>query len=249
MPPSPSLSPHHPTDKPPQVHVRPPVPPTLLPSNPPAPLRTCAPVTIRGGTGSQPQIDALPDIFVANIPPASDCTTGTAGDRVVLNIPNPGIHGRILQPPGEPAYKPPNYCANIPPKNQPPVFIQNDPRTVQTQGMGMPSSSSTTSEEESTTYTALTTSTHTRTVTQSMDFTMVTTTMTVVTTTPVPTGTVSCSTEGELMCFGEGYFGICSFGEATVQEVAPGTKCVGGRIVGVDDEMGERGRGRWGGRW
>lgn len=71
--------------------------------------------------------------------------------------------------------------------------------------------------------------------------------MTVVTTTAVPTGTVRCGKEGELMCFGEGYFGICSFGEATVQEVAPGTKCVGGRIVGVD-EM-ERGKGRWGERW
>lgn len=72
-------------------------------------------------------------------------------------------------------------------------------------------------------------------------------TTTPVTTTPVPTGTVRCGKEGELMCFGEGYFGICSFGEATVQEVAPGTKCVGGRIVGVG-EM-ERGKGRWGGRW
>ncbi|KAK1829953.1 hypothetical protein QBC39DRAFT_426977 [Podospora conica] len=82
---------------------------------------TCAPVTIHNGTASQPEIDALPDIFVANVP-ASDCTTGTAADHVVLNIPNPGIHGRVLAPPSEPATKPHNYCANIPPKDRLPTF-------------------------------------------------------------------------------------------------------------------------------
>ncbi|KAK0754344.1 hypothetical protein B0T18DRAFT_424740 [Schizothecium vesticola] len=172
---------------------------------------TCSPVNIRGGTADQFQINALPDIFVANVPSASDCTTGTAGDRVVLNIPNPGVHGRVLQPPGEPAVKPSNYCVDIPPKDRPPVFIQNDPRTIQTQGMGQ---TSTLSEETTTTLPPVT-----KTVTGTRYFTVVT-----VTATGVATGPVKCSKEGELICFGTDEFGICSFGEATPQKVAEGTK-------------------------
>ncbi|KAL2015879.1 hypothetical protein VTK56DRAFT_4676 [Thermocarpiscus australiensis] len=103
----------------------------------------CAPVTITSGTGDQKQIDSLPDIFIANYfddPELPSCVTGTSADKIVLNFPNPGKYGRVLQPPLEPALKPADYCAQIPPASVIPNF-EADPRTIMSGG----GSSSTTS--------------------------------------------------------------------------------------------------------
>ena len=52
----------------------------------------CAPVSISGGTGDETAFAALPALFLANFEGES-----TAGPGV-LNIPNPGEHGRVLEP-------------------------------------------------------------------------------------------------------------------------------------------------------
>lgn len=53
----------------------------------------CAPVAISGGSNSNTFLDELPPMFVANIP--GECTTSEG----VLNIPNPGKFGKVLEQP------------------------------------------------------------------------------------------------------------------------------------------------------
>ncbi|KAK3315767.1 hypothetical protein B0H66DRAFT_480169 [Apodospora peruviana] len=53
----------------------------------------CAPVTITGGSNDTAFVDSLPSMFVANVP--GECTTGQG----VLNIPNPGKFGKVLEEP------------------------------------------------------------------------------------------------------------------------------------------------------
>jgi hypothetical protein len=88
--------------------------------------RNCAPVNITGGTGDQAQIDSLPEIFVANYPndpTVPNCITGAGSDKIILNFPNPGLFGRVLQSPVEPATKPAGYCTQIPPASEVPTFL------------------------------------------------------------------------------------------------------------------------------
>jgi hypothetical protein len=67
----------------------------------------------------------LPDIFIANYhddPDVPNCDTGTNLEAVVLNIPNPGRYGRVLQNPTDPSFKPANYCPQIPAASLIPTF-------------------------------------------------------------------------------------------------------------------------------
>ncbi|KAL2137310.1 hypothetical protein VTI74DRAFT_5041 [Chaetomium olivicolor] len=85
----------------------------------------CAPINITGGTGDEKEMEDLPDIFVANYPndpEVPNCITGTRADKVVVNFPNPGKYGRILQYPVGPSTKPSGYCSLIPPALSLPNF-------------------------------------------------------------------------------------------------------------------------------
>ncbi|EAQ93032.1 hypothetical protein CHGG_01267 [Chaetomium globosum CBS 148.51] len=85
----------------------------------------CAPIKITGGTGNETEIENLPNIFVANYPndpEVTNCITGTRSDNVVVNFPEPGKYGRVLQDPVEPVNKPSGYCTQIPPARSLPTF-------------------------------------------------------------------------------------------------------------------------------
>ncbi|KAK0748462.1 hypothetical protein B0T21DRAFT_279736, partial [Apiosordaria backusii] len=87
----------------------------------------CAPINITGGTGTDgnmAEFDSLPEIFIANYPnhpQVSYCSTGD-GEPQILNIPNPGRYGRVIENPDEPNAKPKDYCSNIPPATALPTF-------------------------------------------------------------------------------------------------------------------------------
>ncbi|KAH6650480.1 hypothetical protein F5144DRAFT_625505 [Chaetomium tenue] len=86
----------------------------------------CAPIEITDKN--------LPNIFVANYPndpEVTNCITGTRADNVVVNFPEPGKYGRILQDPVEPVKKPSGYCTQIPPAQSLPTF-EPDPTLVAT---------------------------------------------------------------------------------------------------------------------
>jgi hypothetical protein len=57
-----------------------------------------------------------------------------------------------------------------------------------------------------------------------------------------PKGVVSCLEHGAVVWLEGGYFGLCNWGEAIPQKVAPGTECVNGKIVAKVVER--RGLGR-----
>lgn len=87
--------------------------------------RNCAPINITGGTGDEKEIEDLPDIFIANYPNDSEvpnCITGTSADKVIVNFPNPGKYGRVLEVPTEPSIKPSGYCTQIPAAFSLPTF-------------------------------------------------------------------------------------------------------------------------------
>ncbi|EGO52047.1 hypothetical protein NEUTE1DRAFT_53322 [Neurospora tetrasperma FGSC 2508] len=99
----------------------------------------CAPVEITGGQPSPEKYESLPNIFIANIPkqkgiPGYDgCVTG-GGAANVVNIPNPGKYGRIINQLKRPFSKPDPAPAgyNLGPKidnDTLPVFEDN-PKTI-----------------------------------------------------------------------------------------------------------------------
>jgi len=298
--------------------------------------RNCAPINITGGSGDQAAIDNLPDIFVANVPNSpgvSDCVTGGA-EPVVLNYPNPGVNGRILDHPLEVDPKPTSYCQNIPAARDLPSFVSDsltvqnptethfvsDSRTVQNpeethfthdsivdtdsvSSAPTAASSSFTATSIETTITLNATgprvsgswtlansnlkiSTTEPSVTSEPSNTTDMSSQTgyatvpsgyfsttgavnasysrVISPTPSPssanthwvtasvshapsnhtlgsgtpsgtpsisTGKVPCPVNGALVCIGENMWGLCDWGTATPQMVAPGTKCENGQIV------------------
>ncbi len=195
-------------------------------------------MTITGGTNDEKEFASLPDIFIANIPNSpeiSDCVTGTASDHSVVNYPNPGVNGRVLQNPIEPQMKPPNYCSNIP--TTLPSFAP-DPRTNQ----GGPPTSLTASSSKATG----STTSITPIVATTMSTSKATSTSLFTSTPKLPTpsvppqgpgpikGTVECPkgvSHGALVCLDNEMWGLCNFGFITPQRLAAGTKCVDGKVV------------------
>ncbi|KAK3694461.1 hypothetical protein B0T22DRAFT_452555 [Podospora appendiculata] len=220
---------------------------------------TCSPINITGGTEDPKQIDELPDVFVANIavsqniPNYTPCTTGDGG--TVLNYPNPGKYGRILQPPTDPKVKPSDYCTQIPPASLVPTFTP-DNRTIQSGGASstpVPSANNTPGAPflNSTgtgfiTVTASTTVHLSSTTCQTVETTITyTSTPGAASSAPEATPSVNpepqasgvgnsvpCDTSGAVVCIQGGLFGLCNWGWAIPQSLAAGTKCVDGKIVG-----------------
>ncbi|KAK5658120.1 hypothetical protein OQA88_2676 [Cercophora sp. LCS_1] len=172
----------------------------------------CAPVAITGGSDDGAFFEALPEMFVANV--AGECTTGNG----VLNIPNPGKFGRVLEQPTEGSEGSCEKAAGLP------VFdgqeeIPGEPgEPTETETETVPSATSTdTPSAFPTTFLTRTTS-----------FVVAEPTAPTV---PVGPGQdQSCSPDGAIICIGNSQFGLCDHGRAVPQPLAPGTSCVDGVI-------------------
>ncbi|KAK4159979.1 hypothetical protein QBC43DRAFT_360778 [Cladorrhinum sp. PSN259] len=189
----------------------------------------CAPVSITGGSSSTTFFNELPEMFVANIP--GKCTTSNG----VLNIPNPGKFGKVLE---QPAADGEGSC---PKATGIPSFGGADSGS----GAGAPVVSSSSSESST-----LATVTRRPVIPTSTGLVVVpidepttapaaTSTSSLVaapvdehSTLPFPTQTLiiepageSCAPNDSFFCFDETHFGHCSNGRAIPQAVAPGTTC------------------------
>lgn len=178
----------------------------------------CAPVTITGGSDTTAFFDELPTLFLANVP--GECTTGNG----VLNIPNPGRFGRVLEQPAADSEGGCEKAAGVPTFEDdsgggsgtvapPPETVSVTPpdTTSSTQpDLGCPAPPAMTS-----------------------GFATVTSApVSVPTSGSGPSsGAQACSPDGSVTCFSETSFGICANGLAIPQPVAAGTICANGKIV------------------
>ncbi|KAK4249437.1 hypothetical protein C7999DRAFT_12727 [Corynascus novoguineensis] len=220
----------------------------------------CAPINITGGTGNEKEMEDLPDIFVANYPndpEVPNCVTGTSADKVIVNFPNPGKYGLVLEAPVEPVNKPSNYCSQIPDARSLPVFEsipmanqETSPALSTPTLPGESSSTGTATEMRTSEFTSGTPSSVPRLSTTTPPMVLQTTLTTTVTeATSIRLGTacvnkpsdgaVACATQGELICLGESFFGLCNWGWAVPQRVAVGTKCEDGKVVAKRDNSDE----------
>ncbi|KAK5658967.1 hypothetical protein OQA88_1785 [Cercophora sp. LCS_1] len=212
----------------------------------------CAPINITGGSHDAKAFHDLPGIFVANVPDTPDvstCVTGTSSDHVVLNIPNPGINGRILEYPGSPDVKPSNYCPQIPDPSILPSFV-SDSRTIQSGASNLPAPNPTAlpgapgmvqhggSQLTRTVTEMVTVTEHTQTITTTVVVKRPTSTSTELEPTsvdgPMNPGAghdLTCQTEGAIVCIDTETWGTCDWGTVVPQRVAPGTQCVGGKMI------------------
>jgi hypothetical protein len=80
--------------------------------------RNCAPIEITGGSEDKTFFNTLPEMFVANLPNSDECWTGpkpgspealTEANPGILNIPNPGSYGKILEDPSTEVPNGPGY--------------------------------------------------------------------------------------------------------------------------------------------
>ncbi|KAK4214126.1 hypothetical protein QBC37DRAFT_284483 [Rhypophila decipiens] len=180
--------------------------------------QNCAPVTITGGTEDSAFYDALPAMFAANIP--GQCTTGPEG---VLNIPNPGKYGKVLE---QPHAGTEGSCAQA--GGIPTFEVGNDNNNesntggpfVSTSTLDIPSAANTTPASPSPS-SAGSASAPPQTPETAADSPSKVNTE----------NTTSCSAEGAIVCTGTQYYGVCDHGVAIPQLLAPGTVCSSGVIT------------------
>ncbi|KAK4209450.1 hypothetical protein QBC37DRAFT_294553 [Rhypophila decipiens] len=92
--------------------------------------QNCAPIIITGGTEDESEIEALPEIFLGNLPAVQTDVPGYKpchlGQGQTVNYPNPGKYGRVLEPPTDPEAIPSDYCSDVPPASVIPKFVGDD---------------------------------------------------------------------------------------------------------------------------
>ncbi len=216
---------------------------------------TCAPVKIINGQGEveNDYFKSLPGIFLANAAPAT-CTTEPVLELVV-NIPNPGKYGRVLEKPDPRAA---GTCETV---SEVPIFESSAGGSSQA---GNPTPSAGVVVSSSGVGAAKTTET-TSSMAQHAPTSTSRTTSNVAghapTSTPGPnTGSSSgsgpdectddsggivtedtrglaCPVNGAITCFNASMFGLCANGIAIPQPVAASTTCIDGNIVALDSRF------------
>ncbi|KAK3380852.1 hypothetical protein B0H63DRAFT_395896 [Podospora didyma] len=191
----------------------------------------CAPVSIQGGSTDANFFNSLPQMFVANVP--GECTTGQG----VLNIPNPGNFGKVLE---QPAAGSEGSC---PKANGIPTFdgVSNKvpaaaPAAATTSSLAGPSKSAGDMAVISlppTVVTIVPTAPGSPMVIATAPNSPIATAIAEpgVGSTSTSSSAVPCSPDGVIVCMAPGFFGLCDHGKAVKQALAAGTTCSGGKIV------------------
>ncbi|KAM0347391.1 hypothetical protein ACHAPU_004912 [Fusarium lateritium] len=210
----------------------------------------CSPIEISGGKDDSSFVDSLPAIFRANIP--GECTTGASGS--VINFPEPGDFGKVIEQgtPGSEGTCPkgvePDFKEDASPADPKP----EEPVSSAPAQPSSPSSELPPSPPVESAAPVVPSSPAVQPPAPSRIVTTTTNTPAQPTLAPAPinstkpeppsgSGVPSWVDEnyqacppgvqsGMLNCFSETTWGICNVGWAYVFEVAPGTKCIDGRI-------------------
>ncbi|KAK4441877.1 hypothetical protein QBC34DRAFT_339605 [Podospora aff. communis PSN243] len=181
----------------------------------------CAPVSITGGSSDTAFFDSLPTMFAANMPGLPTCFKGSEG---VLNIPNPGRFGRVLEPPKLDVA---GTCSNV---TEPPVFEDpSAPPAVPALEGNMPGPATTAQAPPPPPAV-----TKIQVPSPAVPTTLLTVTRSSSSSTASTTLSAPPTPSGNFICVEETHFGTCNNGLAIPQSVAAGTKCVDGVIVRVN---------------
>ncbi|KAK4185863.1 hypothetical protein QBC35DRAFT_388590 [Podospora australis] len=182
----------------------------------------CAPLSITGGSEDTAFFDDLPPLFLANIP--GECTTNNG----VLNIPNPGKFGKVLEQPA------PDSEGSCPKAGGIPTFdgaSDNGPPARENPAPVVSSSA------------PVVTAAPSATVAPSAPIESIIASVTerfsdvpaqetgIPVAAPIPEAPidggngVTCSPDGAFFCIDSATFGHCVNGKAVPQAIAPGTTC------------------------
>lgn len=177
----------------------------------------CAPITVTSSSKKSvaDSIGGLPDMFVANMPPAlkGGCSTTEGED---FNYPNPGKSVQKMP------VLAPNY-GNTLTGPQCPTMTKWGAGNGQ---LGSPGSTPTKPEPSAAPTKPVSPPTNSGIVGAPTP-----TPKPQPETPPPAAGSVPCTNNGGLVCIGSSQFGICNNGAAVPQALAAGTKCQGGAIV------------------
>ncbi|KAK8250490.1 hypothetical protein HDK77DRAFT_425327 [Phyllosticta capitalensis] len=195
----------------------------------------CAPITVTGGSDSKDEYNKLPDMFVANVPQGSSCSTKESGDVI---FPNPG---QTVQKIGSgPFYAAvgsncQSYGKAGSGSSDSPGASGSSP-AVMAPGASSAAATTPTKSTLATVYTQTTpaaNANNTPVVVNTPGGAVNTPGATPAASTPLSSGSSSCSSNGAIVCNGTDKFGICNNGQVAWQSVAPGTKCSNGSISKV----------------
>jgi hypothetical protein len=177
---------------------------------------TCSPVAIIGGSDDHSFFNSLPQMFVANV--AGECTTANG----VLNIPNPGNFGKVLEDPtpgsegscpkagGVPSFSGASSAAPAAPPAA--SSSPSSPPSPTTAPVEAPAASTSSGFITSTTTAAGGSSSSPATPTEHP-------------------GSSACSPDGSVQCMSVGFFALCDHGRAVPQLLAAGTTCENNQII------------------
>lgn len=200
----------------------------------------CAPVEIKSKNNEAPEdskfLNSLPNMFLANIPGYTNCTTSVTGEQKgPFNIPNPGNYGVQL-------IEPDPIAAGDCPVAPPAPFAGAGKGAPKSSATIQPSSSSSSfvlpsSSGFRTSTTVRPPRPSTPTTTPVVTLTATTSTQRASTTSAAPTGNPGgdshCTTSGQLVCISDSEFGICDgqghLGNA--QKLNPQQECVDGQVL------------------
>ena len=199
-------------------------------------------IHIQSDHGDQAFFNNLPTQFVANIP--GECTT--AGDFKMLNIPNPGKYGIVLEQPDLNAHGTCDEASRVPqfetPAAAPPPATTSTSQGPSASSGAIPDQSSTPPGASPSLGRSLTSASSSIAAgpppKSSAPASPPPSTLTTVTTAtsgdraaPGPSAQ-SCSVNNAFLCVGmAGYYAICDNGRAVPQSMAPGTACKEGEIA------------------
>ncbi|EKG19378.1 hypothetical protein MPH_03241 [Macrophomina phaseolina MS6] len=225
----------------------------------------CAPINVTGGADNHDVYNSLPDMQIANVPPAASCRTIDSTDPL---FPSPGnsldhrtgVFEKMIGDCGTVSRPQPvmgagdggssssssgnsNSAAPAPVSAHSPALasICDFCRPISSFATSVVTSSSISTADTASTPAAATTITPSPSASAAPANTTTYTPPSPAHSNSTANSSPTCSEDGELVCNGPSQFGICNFGKIVWQDIAAGTQCRDGQITFVGASKKQRG--------